>query len=295
MLLDIPAGIFTHDPPVDEMGVLELGIDVSGGKSVATSQYHSRALKIVRPHYLDDTGQVYYIVTNPGGGYVGGDAYRIKVDVADGASCLLTDQSAAKVYRTPGKFVTQNIDFTVGDGAVLEYIPDQLILYRDADFRQHLTARVHTNGSLFFSDIITPGWSPDGGSFLYKQARLRNVVYVDDQLEIVDNLRINPLDPDFGKEQDFFLGGRTHVANAVCVDPAINPELIDEVRALVKSETEADSVTQMIGSVSPTVRPGFIVRAVGNRTEELFHLIQAVANHVRGSLRGQGPITLRQY
>ena len=73
---DLPSGVFHHDPPREEMGVLELGIEVSGGKSIATSQYHSRALKIIRPHYLDDSGQVYYIIVNPGGGYVGGDAYR---------------------------------------------------------------------------------------------------------------------------------------------------------------------------------------------------------------------------
>lgn len=295
MRLDIPAGIFTHNPPHEEMGVLELGIDVSGGKSIAKSQYHTRALKIVRPHYLDDSGQVYYIIANPGGGYVGGDAYRIQVDVADGASCLLTDQSAAKVYRTPGDYVVQNIDFTVGDGAVLEYVPDQLILYRDADFRQQLTARVHRNGSLFFSDIITPGWSPDGGRFLYEQAHLRNVVYVDDELEVVDNLRLNPLDTEFVAEQDFYLGGRTHVANAVCVDPGITPELVDEVRSLIDAHVVAGADSQMLASVSATDRPGFVVRGLGNRTEELFAMITSIAGLVRGKLRGQGPITLRQY
>lgn len=295
MLLDVPAGVFTHDPPHDEMGVLELGIDVSGGKSIATSQFHSRALKIIRPHYLDDTGQVYYIIVNPGGGYVGGDAYRIRVDVAAGASCLLADQSAAKVYRTPGDFVVQNIDFTVGEGAVLEYIPNQLILYRGADFRQHLTARVHENGSLFFSDIITPGWSPDGGSFLYRQARLRNVVHVGGDLEVVDNLRLNPLDPDCGAEQDFLLGGRTHVATAVCLDPGVTPELIDDLRTLIAEWVEAGAAAGVDTGVSATGRPGFIVRALGNRTQELLGLILAVANLVRGRLRGQGPMTLRQY
>lgn len=280
------------------MGVLELGIAVSGGRSIATSQFHTRALKVVRPHYLDDSGQVYYIIANPGGGYVGGDAYRVCVDVAPGASCLLTDQSAAKVYRTPGDFVVQNIEFTVGDGAVLEYIPDQLILYRDADFRQHLTARVHKDGSLFFSDIITPGWSPEGGTFLYRQARLRNVVYVDDELEVVDNLRLNPLDPEFGVEQYFFLGGRTHVANAVCLDPGVTQELIDDLRTFIADRVTAASAApaaDMIASISATGRPGFIVRALGNRTEELFQLILAVADLVRSRLRGQGPIRMRQY
>ena len=293
MRWEIPSGVFLHDPPRPEMGVLELGIEVSGGKSIATSQYHSRALKIIRPHYLDDSGQVYYIIVNPGGGYVGGDAYRIKVDVAEGASALLTDQSAAKVYRTPDDYVVQNVEFNVAEGAVLEYIPDQLILYRDADFRQHLTANVHPNGSLFFSDIVTPGWSPDGGHFLYKQAHLRNVVNVGGELALVDNIKLQPLSSEFGQEKEFYMGGRTHVATAICFAPGVTEDLIRDVRAKIDEHAAADE--SMIASVTATERPGFVVRALGNRTEELLQLILDVAGEVRGQLRGHRDITLRQY
>lgn len=275
------------------MGELELGISVSGGKSIATSQFHTRALKVIRAHYLDDSGQVYYIIVNPGGGYVGGDAYRMKFSVADGASALITDQSAAKVYRTPGDFVVQNMELNVGDGAVLEYIPDQLILYRDADFRQRITANVHPNGSLFLSDIITPGWSPDGGQFLYEQAHLLNEVYMDGEPVLIDNMRINPLGSEFGEEKDFFMGGRTHVATAICFDPGLNDELLDKIRAVVKEHEAADE--SMIAAITETDRPGFVLRALGNRTEELLALVIAVASEVRGALRGQGKIHLRQY
>ena len=47
-----------------------------------------------------------------------------------------------------------------GVGAALEYVPDQLILYRDADFRQRTVVNMHPQASLFLSDIITPGWFP---------------------------------------------------------------------------------------------------------------------------------------
>lgn len=275
------------------MGVLELGIDISGGKSIATSQYHSRALKIIRPHYLDDSGQVYYIVVNPGGGYVGGDAYRMDFSVAENASALITDQSAAKVYRTPDDYVVQNMTMKVGKNAVLEYVPDQLILYRDADFRQHLTADVDPEGSLFISDIITPGWSPDGGKFLYKQAFIRNVVRVGGEVALIDNLRINPLEMEFGQDTDMYLGGRTHIATAICIEPGLTEELFTEVRALVDSHAAKDE--SMIAAVTATDVPGFMLRGMANRTEELFEMVKDVAGLIRGRLRGQGPITLRQY
>lgn len=275
------------------MGELELGISVSGGKSIATTQYHARALKVIRPHYLDDSGQVYYTIVNPGGGYVGGDAYRIGISVAEGASALITDQSAAKVYRTPDDYVVQNIEFSLAAGAVLEYVPDQLILYRDADFRQRTVVNMHPQASLFLSDIITPGWSPDGGKFLYKQAHLLNEVHMDGKPVLLDNLRINPLASDFGEVQDFFMDGRTHVATAICFDPGITPELIDALSHLVTAHHSPDG--SLIAAVTECDKPGFVLRALGNRTEELHALVLATANLVRSQLRGQGEIHLRKY
>src|SRR5699024_12394541 len=59
------------------------------------------------------------------------------------------------------------------------YLPDQLILYRNADFRQRIVVNMHPQASLFLTDIITPGWSPDGEKFQYKQAHLLNEVHMD--------------------------------------------------------------------------------------------------------------------
>ncbi len=75
-----------------------------GGRSVASRQFHEGALRVLRPHYLDESGQVCYVMVNPGGGaYLGSDLFVVDVEVeAGGADLLLTTQSATKVYRTPG-------------------------------------------------------------------------------------------------------------------------------------------------------------------------------------------------
>ena len=281
--------VFTHEPPHEETGVLELGIGIGGTKSVAKRQYHEGAFKIIRPHYLDDSGQVYYITVNPGGGYVGGDSYDIAVSVDDGASVLLTDQSATKVYRTPGSYVSQNLHFKVGAGAVLEYIPDQLILYRDADFRQHMTVEVDPEGHVFLSDIVTPGWSPDKEMFRYRQAHLRSTVRVGDKLALVDNMRIQPMEEHEEIASPTFLGENTHFATAICFDPQVDEDLIAQVRDAI-SEVEG-----VQASVTPTDVPGFVLRGVADRTEHLMEVVLRAAHVVRSTLRGQGKVHLRQY
>ena len=289
----IPSGIFSHDPPREETGTLEIGVAISGGRSVVQRQYYTRALKVIRAHYLDNSGQAYLTIVNPGGGYVGGDVYRIGVEVDPGASLLLTDQSAVKVYRTPNDYVVQNMHLKVGGGSVLEYLPDQLILYREADYRQQITADVHAGGSLLMADIITPGWSPDRGHFLYDQAFLRNVVTVDGELEIIDNLKLNPSVSDFHGHREYFMAGRTHVSTVICLEPGLTDNHIDQVRDLVRSHEDGES--QLWASISRTNRTGFMVRALANRTEDLMRLTTSIANYIRGEFRGQGPIHLRKY
>lgn len=287
------AAVFKHDPPHKEMGELDLGIAVSGGKSIATRQYHQGALKIIRPHYLDDSGQVYYTIANPGGGYVGGDAYRIGVEVEPKASILLTDQSASKVYRTPGDYVVQNMEFTLHGNGVMEYIPDQLILYRDADYRQEITVRMDEESSLFMADIVTPGWSPGGEMFLYKQAHLRTQVFMGDTPVLIDNIRIEPTNETFAQMKSSFLGAHTHFSTAICIDPRVDGEVVEKVREAVKEKLEGRGSVH--ASVTTIDVPGFVLRAVADWTEDLMGVVLAAADVVRQETRGQGSIHLRKY
>ncbi|MCU1565627.1 MAG: Urease accessory protein UreD, partial [Pseudarthrobacter sp.] len=122
----------TASPVESPRGVLELVISERCGRSVASRQFHEGALRVLRPHYLDDSGQVCYVVVNPGGAYLAADLFVLDVEVQEGASLLLTTQSATKVYRTPGSFAEQRMAIRLGEGARLELMPDQLIAYREA-------------------------------------------------------------------------------------------------------------------------------------------------------------------
>ncbi|SIS54017.1 urease accessory protein [Corynebacterium appendicis CIP 107643] len=270
-------------------GVLNLGIGESGGRSIARRQYHAGALKIIRPHYLDDTGQVYYTIVNPGGGYVGGDGYYQRFALEPGASAVITDQSATKVYRTPGGHVYQRMAFEVEAGGVLEYVPDQLILYRDADFRQDTVVKLAKDASFFMSEIVTPGWSPDKSIFGYEHMHLRTQVEIDGELALVDNLRIDPSSTVHPVSSMGFMGSYTHVASAICFDPQITDATLDAVRDALPSDNGAES------SITATDEPGFVLRAVGNRTEDLMATVLAAVNTVRSQFRGQGQLKLRQY
>lgn len=269
-------------------GELSLGVGLRRGRSLATRQYHQGALRVIRPHYLDGSGQVCYVVVNPGGGYLGGDTYRLDIEVDEGASLLLTTQSATKVYRAPGRHAEQDTRIRLAAGAALEYVPDQLIAYREASYRQRTTVEMDPTASLVLAEVVTPGWSPDGTPFRYDEVRLRTDVHVGGRLAAVDNLLLRPAATPV--EGMLYLGGHTHFATLLVVDPRVDADCVAGLRTLL-----AEPASGVELGISLLDTPGFALRALGRSTEALNAVVAAAVNALRCRWTGQGPLDLRKY
>lgn len=276
------------------MGELELQVAVRLGKSVAAHQYHRGALRVLRPHYLDESGQVCYVLVNPGGAYLGADLYVIDVEVGDEASLLLTTQSATKIYRTPASYAEQRMTIRLGEGAQLELAPDQVIAYREARYRQNTHVTVRPSSSLVMAEVITPGWSPDGASFRYEELRLRTEIHVEADagtaLLALDNLLIRPpLNDVTGLG---FMEGYSHLGSLVVVDGRADQALADELHALTAGH---DAYTGVSLTASASGTAGLVLRSLSNSTEELNRLLGACTALLRERWYGQAPLNLRKY
>ena len=276
------------------MGRLELGVSLRHGRSVASHQFHQGALRVLRPHYLDDSGQVCYVVVNPGGAYLGADLFLIDVEVGDGADLLLTTQTATKVYRTPGSFAEQRMAVRLGEGARLELMPDQLIAYREASYRQRTSVTLRPSSSLVMAEVVTPGWSPDGAAFRYEEVRLRNDIRVEtdggSQLLVLDNLLIRP--PLHDVSGLGFMEGYSHLGSLVVVDARVNQELADELHGLTAGfdALTGISLTRPVAGVT-----GLVLRSLSHSTDELNRLLRSCTDLLRGRWYGQGPLDLRKH
>ncbi|MCD4850491.1 urease accessory protein UreD [Arthrobacter sp. AK01] len=275
-------------------GRLELGVSVRGGRSVAVRQFHEGALRVLRPHYLDESGQVCYVMVNPGGAYLGADLFLIDVEVEAGADLLLTTQSATKVYRTPGSFAEQRMSVRLGECSRVELVPDQLIAYREASYRQNSRFSLHPTSSLVMAEVITPGWSPDGASFKYEEVRLRNEIWIEDEngskLLALDNLLIRP--PVNDVTGMGFMEGYSHLGSLVVVDPRVDQALADELDQIAR-DFDAYTGVSLTAAIAGTA--GLVLRSLSNSTEELNKLLGTCTGVLRERWYGQGPLNLRKY
>ena len=92
-------------------------------------------MRIQRAFHPESDGTAHVVVIHPPGGCVGGDQLSIEARVQESASALLTTPGAGKVYRTNGHGVSVVTVLHVGPRAVLEYVPQEMVVYEDADAR----------------------------------------------------------------------------------------------------------------------------------------------------------------
>lgn len=281
-------------------GQLRLGVAERDGRSYAARQFHEGALRVLRPHYLDHSGQVTYTVINPGGAYFGADAYLLDVVVERGASLALTTQSATKVYRTPQGPATQEMTVRLGPGSVLEYVPDQLIVYRGGSYIQRTRVDMDPTASLVLAEIVTPGWSPSGESFAYDGLRMRTEVRVlppdpaaRPRRLVVDQLRIRP-DAHGDLTGVGFMEGRSHTGQLLLADARLDDDLYERLTELVDASDTHSGITRA-GAGEPYGVRCVCVRSLADSTEAVAALHRAVVDELHERWRGQAPLRLRKY
>ncbi len=133
----------------------------------------------------------------------------------------------------------------LGPGAVLEFVPDQLIAYRGASYRQYTSVEMCADSSLLMCEVLTPGWSPDGKPFRYDEVRLRTEVSVEGKLAVLDNMLVRPGADSL--DSLLFLQDYTHVGMLLAVDARLDAAAVDRMRELAYPVAAAGRVPVHLG------------------------------------------------
>lgn len=284
---------FRKAVPSDIAGSISLSVARHGHRTHPVRTESFGVLRLMQPLYLDDSGQVAYIVMNPGGAYFG-ERYRYSVDVLPDAMLLMSSQGATRIYKTPRCPAVQDIAFTLGERSRLEYIPDQTIAYRDADFRQSMTIVAPPDAQGFFAEIVTPGWDPEDSRFSYSAIRLRIDVRSEagGGLVCTDNVRIEPAMIGQSIAGIGYLEGTSHMGSILILGPHTLGDYPDKVREI------AGSCGPTRVGVTSGQRHGvswLLVRALADSTDELKEIVLAVNAFDRSVTTGQSRLDLRRY
>ena len=123
---------------------LELGFSPRPRRTELVRRSRSGPLGIQRPFFPEgDTCHVYLL--HPPGGVAGGDDLDVRVTTDPSARALITTPGATKFYRTRGPHATVRQTLEVGNGSVLEWLPQENIFFPGADAT--VATEIHLRGS----------------------------------------------------------------------------------------------------------------------------------------------------
>jgi urease accessory protein len=130
-------------------------------------------LKVIRAFAQPDGGTLVHL-HNISGGVLGGDQLQMEFDIGPQASVQLTSTSATRIYRSrPGvPTAQQQTRAHVQSGGLLEYLPDPLIPFAGARYRQHTEILLEDDAGLCWWEMLTPGRVASGERFAYEQVQM---------------------------------------------------------------------------------------------------------------------------
>lgn len=272
----------------DWTGILRLEAEERHGKTVAKNVYFQGAFKVMRPIYHDNSGQPCYYILNPGGGYLDGDRYQMKVSLMEQARMTLTTQSATKIYKTPNKPAYQETELILKKGSYLEYITDPLIGYQDAKYVQKTVVRMEKGSTFLYSDIITSGWSPDGAQFSYDLLQLMTEIYIDDELAVYDHIKLNPSSQNIASLG--YMEGFTHLGSMMLIGEQADSELLDRLYQAIHEDTNEYNIGLSMLPVT-----GILIRILANSTQTIETIQTNCHRIISQELFNSSPSFLRKY
>jgi urease accessory protein len=152
-------------------------------------------LRVVRAFHLPD-GSALTHLHNISGGVLGGDALELRVSVEANAQAQLTTPGATRIYRhRPGlPDASQQTRVRVETGGLLEYLPDPLIPFAQARYRQSTHIHLAPDAGLFWWETIAPGREAHGERFAYDYLEMALEIDADGRPIALERYQLRPDD-----------------------------------------------------------------------------------------------------
>jgi urease accessory protein len=273
---------------------LDFSLDAESGRTLLANSYQEPPLKVVRAFSLPD-GSVLAHLHNVSGGLLGGDHLTQQIAIGDGAKVQLTTTGATRIYRHRNDFAptTQRNEIKVGQGALLEYLPDTTIPFAGSRYRQHTSVQLAAGAGLFWWEILAPGREAGGEIFEFDELEVKTRITAPSRILAAENLSLRPGSRDISSLSR--LGPYRYIASfyICCVGRDVGTWRTAEnrIRELVHGLTRPDEI---LWGVSRLVAHGLIIRCLARNGREILPGLQALWKGAKRHLYDQDAIPPRK-
>lgn len=150
--------------------------------------------------FPQDGGRLLLPLLHTAGGLVGGDDLTVRLSLEAGAAGLITSVAAQKVYGSvgrsrlvpEGRWARQQLLVDLDHGADLEWLPQELVLFRGGLFEQHTRVQLAPGASWLGAEVVRLGRTADGEALDLGAWRSALDIRRESAWEFVDRLALGP-------------------------------------------------------------------------------------------------------
>ena len=288
---DVPAIFSAYDKKIEQLdvgksgkvGLLRLKLEENSdkNKTVITDQYSQVPLYTQKALYYDENlpNMAHLFIMSPSGGILQGDRYRMDISLANNAVSHITTQGATRIYKMNSNYATQLININVGKDCYLEFIPDQIIPFRNSRYYQKVSLNVDPSATLIYSEIIVPGRVAMGELFSYDLCYLKTIGQnIEKNIKFIDNCMLKPKNQNMNTLGMF--GNHTVLASVYILTKNENALILNKkINSIIKNNDEVSGGSTILPNNS-----GLVVRLMCNSSEiiktEIYDIVRIVRKEI---------------
>ena len=288
---DVPVIFSAYDKKIEQLdvgksgkvGLLRLKLEENSdkNKTIITDQYSQVPLYTQKALYYDETlpNMAHLFIMSPSGGILQGDRYRMDISLANNAVSHITTQGATRIYKMNSNYATQLININVGKNCYLEFIPDQIIPFRNSRYYQKVSLNVDPSATLIYSEIIVPGRVAMGELFSYDLCYLKTIGQnTERKIKFIDNCMLKPKNQNMNTLGMF--GNHTVLASVYILTKNESALILNKkINSIIKNNDEVSGGSTILPNNS-----GLLVRLMCNSSEiiktEIYDIVRIVRKEI---------------
>ena len=149
-------------------GTLNLTYRMDHGSGTArclVADHHDGPLRVLAVLRPEGPSVCHSVIVHPPGGIAGGDRLDLRLKLDDRAHALLTTPGATRFYRSAGEPAVQSVRARLADGARLEWLPLETLVYPGALAESRASFELAEGAEMIGREIVALGLPAAGEHF----------------------------------------------------------------------------------------------------------------------------------
>jgi urease accessory protein len=225
-------------------GECRVAFDLRDGQTRLGDLYQRDPCRVLFPApELGEPPQAVLLTTS--GGVTDGDSLKMAIEIGPGGAAVATTQAAEKIYRAAkgGGHCAVDVAVRVGEGASLDWLPQETIVFQGARLKRRTVAEVEPGGALLACEMVVLGRAASGERFVSGLLLDSWSVRRTGRLAWTDTLRIEGETPNGAG-----FGAANALATVIGVWDAPQPHF-EKARVLLESAGEVRAGVTLVNGV----------------------------------------------